>query len=134
MPRMKRIQVLPDYFVSLPCNTEAGVAGEVWHEYPAPKGNGATTITGRLLAYIKEATDVGARHWHIDLFMRSDIHYHSWRKIAAIVRGADADPPHYHRDLPQAIGRMLLECTPCTEPMGLTVSLYREFSFLEFGN
>lgn len=114
-------------------------------------GTVATPI-GYMTAHIFPGSpEIVVRHWAISLFFRSDVRYeqpsHTTTVVTSPERQAgknqpmlqrlislrDSALPFYHPELPQAIGRALLDAKLCHEPAGVTVHHYTSGSVIHFG-
>lgn len=111
------------------------------------------TPVGYLMAHIHPGTpEIVVRCWAIDLFFRSDVRYeqasHTTTVVTSPERQAgknqpmlqrlislrDSSLPSCHPELPQAIGRALLDARLCHEPAGVIVHHYTSGAVIHFGH
>ena len=131
---MPPFNVLEDYVVRIVMSSPEGHSGEIWHVFPTKDETGVRTRVGFFMAFIAEPSEIRPTHWEVQLFLRSDVRYDPSRKIseAGAVRHLNTKV-HYHSELPAKLGEALIEHNFCDEPIALSVSLYQNTDFIEFG-
>jgi hypothetical protein len=111
-----------------------------------------STPVAHLAAHIHPgAPELFRSHWSIALFFRSDVRYeqahHTTTVVASPERQAgknrallqrlvtlrDSSLPFYHPDLPQEVGRALIDAKFCHEPASVAVHHYDSGPFVHFG-
>ena len=134
MNLMSPFNVLEDYVVHVVTSAPDGLAGAIRHVFPTKDGTGVQTPVGYFMAFIGEPSEMRPIHWEVRVFFRADIRYDLARKRCE--RGAsnrrDSDIA-YHPDLPRNLGTALIDRGFCSEPIALSISLYQNADFVEFG-
>lgn len=131
---MPSFNVLEDYVVHVLMSTLEGHGGEIRHIFPTKDGTGVQTPVGFFMAFIAEPSEIRPRHWEVQLFLRADVQYDLRQKRCRIVTSNRTDSEMvYHPDLPRNLGNALIEHGFCPQPIALSVNLFRETAFVEFG-
>ena len=127
--------VLEDYLVLIASDTASGGIGYVRHVVRREGGGSTETPVGFFFACVAELSDIRPYHWELQIFLSAGVHYDVEHRISQPVApdAPQPEPPHYAAELPEAIGRFVLDHTHCEEPMALLVNHYRGVDVLEFG-
>jgi len=140
-----------EYVLFLDYSTPDGVIGHIHHVHRNEHGGQLQVPVGYVAAHLQSGDDEMRKHWSIHLFLTSDVRYepssHTTTVVAVPESQAGSDRsflrrllalrdsglPYYHAELPQRIGRALLDAKLCTEPSLVYIHHFTNASFVEFG-
>lgn len=141
-----------EYLLFLDHSTSDGIIGHIHHVHRNEHGGSLQVPVAHIAGYIYPGGEVMRRHWSIHLFLSSDVRYEQSSRTTTIVAvpesqaGSDSSRlrrllalrdsglPYYHAELPQQIGRALLDAKLCTEPLVVDIHHFTNVSFVAFGD
>jgi hypothetical protein len=128
------------------------IVGHIDHVKFNPSGGCNSVEVAHFSARLDPGCDLFLKHWHVDLFLRSDLRYDTVTATTTVIGNPegqagddeellnrltslrDSDLPFYHRDLPRAFGAGLIRAGACCDPVGIAVHHSTNEEFINFGD
>ena len=140
-----------EYVLFLDHSTPDGIIGHIHHVQRNEQGGQMHVPIGHVAAHLQPGGDEWRPHWSVNLFLTSDVRYEQSSRTTTFVgvpesqAGSDgsflrrllalrdSSLPYYRTELPQQVGRALLDAKLCTEPLLVYIHHFTNASFVQFG-
>jgi len=149
---MEQFDILDgEYVLLLDHSTPDGIIGHIHHIHRNEHGGQLQVPVGHVAAHLQPGCDVQRRHWSVHLFLTAGVRYQQSNQTTTIVAlpgsqaGSnrsffrrlhalrDSGLPYYRAELPQQVGRVLLDAKLCSEPLVVHIHHFTNASFVAFG-
>lgn len=147
----ENVEILDGEYVVLPKYASPGAfIAEIHHVHRIGKAKLFTPVA-HISAFKHLGADMTYPHWSVRMFVRSDVRYEAKAKTTTVVANPerqagpnkamlkhlltlrDSNLPYIHPDLPQALGRGLIDASICSEPSVVHIHNSNEQNFVELG-